>query len=105
MSCECCVLTMQRRLADTPLPYMTAGLNLKKITTMEINIGLRVKEVLRQQGKTVCWLAEQIPCERSNVYNIFHRRDIGVDLLSTLSTILDHDFFSELSDEWRKKHG
>lgn len=69
-----------------------------------IHIGKRIKEVLDEQGKSANWLAEQIPCERSNVYNIFRRKGIGIDLLYIVSTLLEHDFFSELSKEWKEEN-
>lgn len=68
-----------------------------------MHIGKRIKEVLDKQGMSATWLAEQIPCERSNVYNIFRREGIGIDLLYVISSILNHDFFSELSEEWKKE--
>lgn len=55
--------------------------------------------MLREQGHNVCWLASNIPCERSNVYNIFRRASIGIDLLYRISVVLEHDFFKDLSDE------
>lgn len=55
--------------------------------------------MLLEQGCSACWLASQIPCERSNIYHIFKRRDISMELLYTISVILNHDFFAELSDE------
>ena len=64
-----------------------------------MNIGERIKEELAQQGRTVRWLAAQIPCERSNVYKIFMRPDIDTELLKRICVILEHDFFKELSDE------
>lgn len=64
-----------------------------------MHIGKRIKDVLFEKGHNACWFAEQIPCERSNVYHIFKRTDIGVGLLMTISRILDHDFFAELSRE------
>lgn len=64
-----------------------------------MNIGKRIREVLDEQCCNACWLAEQIPCERSNVYNIFKRESIGVDLLFRISEVLRHDFFKEISDE------
>lgn len=69
---------------------------------MAIHIGKRLREILREQGHTVCWLAEQIPCERSNVYNIFQRPAINTELLATLSSVLNHDFFEELSADWHQ---
>ncbi|MBR1932779.1 MAG: hypothetical protein IJ841_03740 [Prevotella sp.] len=62
-------------------------------------MGKRIKEVLLEQGRTAKWLAEQIPCERTNVYDIFKRDDMNVHLLALISTILEHDFFVDLSRE------
>ena len=70
-----------------------------------MHIGKRIKEVLFSQKHNACWLAERIPCERSNVYSIFKRDAINVDLLYTISKILEHDFFGELSEEIRKDCG
>lgn len=64
-----------------------------------MKVGERVKEVLFAQKRTAKWLAEQIPCERTNVYDIFKRNDMNVHLLAQISAILQHDFFKELSEE------
>ena len=61
-------------------------------------IGNRIKTVLFSQHRSAKWLAEQIPCERTNVYDIFKRADINVNLLKQISIILKHDFFKELSE-------
>lgn len=66
-----------------------------------MHIGKRLQEVLEEKGLTVGWLADQLPCERSNVYNMFHRHNIGVGLVMRLSRLLNHDFFIELSEEYR----
>lgn len=68
-----------------------------------MDIGKRIKQVVSEKGLSASWLAEQIPCERSNVYSIFRRESINIDLLQTISTILEHDFFAELSDEWKQQ--
>ena len=64
-----------------------------------MNVGKHVEEVLKGQKKSAAWLASQIPCERTNVYNIFRRKSMDIRLLMRLSVILDHDFFLELSQE------
>ena len=64
-----------------------------------MNIGKHVEEILRKQGKSAAWLASQIPCERTNVYNIFKRKSMDVRLLMRISEVLKYDFFKELSDE------
>ena len=64
-----------------------------------MNIGKHIEEILRKQGKSAAWLATQIPCERTNVYNIFKRKSLDAKLLMRISVILDYDFFKELSEE------
>ena len=64
-----------------------------------MNIGKRIEEILRRQGKSAAWLATQIPCERTNVYNIFRRKSLDVRLLMKISQILEYDFFKDLSEE------
>ena len=64
-----------------------------------MNIGKHVEEILRKQGKSAAWLASQIPCERTNVYNIFKCKSMDVRLLMRISVVLRYDFFKELSDE------
>lgn len=64
-----------------------------------MKLGERVKELLFQQGRSAMWLAEQLHCERTNVYDIFRRDDMGIELLRRISLALSHDFFKELSEE------
>ena len=64
-----------------------------------MNIGKHVEEILRKQGRSASWLASQIPCERTNVYNIFKRKSLDVRLLMRISVVLRYDFFKELSEE------
>lgn len=67
-----------------------------------MHIGIRIKEVLdsKSKGQTVTWFAQQLHCDRRNVYSIFSRASIDTDLLRRISIILDHDFFRDLSDEY-----
>lgn len=65
-------------------------------------IGDVIKEELYKQGHTASWLAERIPCERSNVYHIFSRNDIGIELLFRISKALNHNFFYDLSEHYKK---
>lgn len=64
-----------------------------------MHVGKRIKEVLDEQGRSASWLASKIPCERTNMYDIFKRKDVSVELLYKVSSILGHDFFLELSEE------
>ena len=64
-----------------------------------MHIGERIKQVMEERNKPVTWLAKEINCERTNVYNIFSRKDISSGLLKKICVILNHDFFKELSEE------
>lgn len=64
-----------------------------------MNIGEQIEAILRKQGKSAAWLATQIPCERTNVYNIFRRKSVDARLLMKISQILEYDFFKDLSVE------
>lgn len=67
-----------------------------------MHIGKKIKEVLEQRQMPVTWLAKELNCERTNVYNIFERKDINTGLLTKLGTILEYNFFKDLSDEFSK---
>ncbi len=62
-----------------------------------MHIGQHIRDVLEERGHNASWLADMIPCERSNVYNIFKRGSVGIGLLMRISEVLGHDFFADLS--------
>ena len=64
-----------------------------------MHIGKKIKTVMKSQGRSVSWLAAQIPCDRSNIYNIYKRDTIDVKLLMRLSVILGYNFLDDLSRE------
>lgn len=65
-----------------------------------IHIGKLIKEVFDQQPKshTVKWFASQLHCERANVYKIFNKQNIDVQLLYHISKVLNYNFFADLSN-------
>ena len=66
------------------------------------HIGHIVRQTLKSQGRTVTWLAQQLPCDRSNVYKIFAKRTLDTELLLTLSKVLGVDFFQIYSSFLKK---
>lgn len=64
-----------------------------------MHIGKHIQEVMLAKNRTARWLAEQIPCERTNVYKLFKRSSLDTDMLVRLSVVLEHDFMKDLSDE------
>lgn len=60
----------------------------------EIHIGNLILQELSAQRRSASWLAEQLACDRTNVYKIFKKKSIDTQLLLRISRILDKDFFS-----------
>lgn len=67
--------------------------------TNMIHAGQLIERTLHEQGRTVTWFATQLCCTRPNVYKIFRKENIDIQLLWRISCILNHDFFSDLSDQ------
>ena len=62
----------------------------------KIHIGKRIKEIFTQKKMTVNHFAELLHCDRTNVYNIFRRKKIDIDMLLEISNILNHNFVEEV---------
>jgi hypothetical protein len=63
----------------------------------EFNIGLCIKGVLAEEGRSVSWLANQMGCTREYLYKVFNRTWISTDLLVSISEAMRHDFFKDYS--------
>lgn len=68
-----------------------------------LKIGQRIRLVFNEMPKncTMEWLTAQLHCGRRNVYRIFERENIDIQLLARISKILNHDFFADLSNEFK----
>lgn len=71
-----------------------------------LHIGSRIKSVFDSQPKkcTVDWFANELNCQRANVYNIFRRQTVDTELLWRISKILHHDFFADYSANLKHLH-
>lgn len=67
---------------------------------LNMTIGERIKEVFMTMPKTctVEWLAKELHCDRRNIYRIFLKDNIDIELLGRISQVLNHNFFKDLSD-------
>ena len=70
----------------------------------EIHIGSLIKEKMEERGLSVSDFAHALHYERTNIYKIFKRSSIDVDLLLRISEVLAYDFLREvyLADEPRR---
>lgn len=62
-------------------------------------IGILIREELERQERSISWFARKLACDRSNVYRIFQRDSIDTGMLFRISRLLDHDFFTDLSEQ------
>ena len=68
-----------------------------------IEIGLLIRQKLKERKKTIVWLAAKLSCSRTNVYKIFNKRSIDTNYLLRISDILNFDFFELYSEELKKR--
>ncbi len=68
-----------------------------------MHIGKILKEQLKKDGKSVVWLARELGCHRTNVYNLFEKYSIDTQLLSRISIIMHHNFFDLYKQETDEK--
>ena len=61
----------------------------------EVHIGHIIQSVFEESGMSVSELARRLRCERTNVYSIFKRRTLDVELLAMLSEALNHNFLDD----------
>lgn len=61
---------------------------------IEIHIGQLIRQKQEEKGIKISELARSIHCDRSNIYNIFSRKSIDIELLINISKALDFDFIS-----------
>lgn len=66
----------------------------------KFHIGFRIQTIFKQKGMTVSEFARQIHCERTNVYTIFNRPSIDIDLLARISKVLEYNFFEDVMNEY-----
>lgn len=64
-----------------------------------MHIGRILQQKLKDDGRTVVWLANELGCHRTNVYNLFDKYSIDTQLLQRISIIMHYNFFSLYEDE------
>ena len=67
-----------------------------KKETQQVHYGQAVRERVKHRGMTVAEFARRIIVSRTTVYNIFKRKYIDIQLLNTISEVLEFDFIREL---------
>lgn len=66
-----------------------------------IHIGQAIEAELRDQERTVSWLSRRLDCDRTKIYQIFHKPAIKTDMLMKISLVLNKNFFKLLDEDFR----
>jgi len=89
------------------LLVLNVGLLLRRISKTrvmnfkmkDVHVGELIRTELRLQGRTVNWLAEQVCCEKSNIYKLFARKSVDLKQLMKISEVLKHNFLRDCFEE------
>ena len=68
-----------------------------------MHIGNILRDKLKQDGKSVVWLARELGCHRTNIYNLFDKYSIDTQLLEHISIIMRYNFFDLYRQEAEEK--
>ena len=66
-----------------------------------MHIGQHIKQVMKEKNITATQLAKDICCTRPHIHKIFRKDNLDISLLLHISKALQHDFFKDISDEFR----
>jgi len=64
----------------------------------QIHIGEIIRKQLKEEGRTLTWLADQVCCDSSNLTKLLSRNSIHTDILIRISTALKTDYFKCFSN-------
>jgi DNA-binding Xre family transcriptional regulator len=66
----------------------------------DIDIGLEIRTLLKQQGIKTKWLAEQIGCDNSNLGKMLNNKHIYPELLLKISIALKTNLFEQYNQSF-----
>lgn len=87
-----------------PAPFRSQTFNTQPgrdpapVAKVFMHIGKLIHLNLLKKGMTVTQFASALYCTRANVYKIFNKESIDTRLLERISTILEYNFFKDLSE-------
>ncbi len=64
-----------------------------------IHIGSIIQEYVYNHGISPQWLAHKIGCSRGNIYKIYAKKSIDVELLVKISIALNFNFLNEYNSK------
>lgn len=87
-------------VANTLPQQLGRNERLKKAVN-DMQMGKRIYNELKEQGRTVSWLAKQLCVERTSLYYTFRQNSIDLGFLLRISCILEHNFIQDIADLYK----
>ena len=72
-----------------------------KLAINDLQIVKRIQTELKQQGRTVTWLAKQLGMERTGLYYTFRQNSVDLELLLRISAFIGHNFLQDVADVFK----
>ena len=72
-----------------------------ELSIADLQIGKRIQNELKEQGRSVSWLARQLGMERTSLYYTFRQNSIDLELLMRISFIVGHNFLQDVCDAYK----
>ena len=88
-------------VVEKDLPQQLGRNEKIKKAVNDLHIGKRIYNELKDQGRTVTWLASQLCMERTSLYYTFRQNSIDMELLLRISAFLGHNFIQDIADVYK----
>jgi hypothetical protein len=62
-----------------------------------------IQAKMKADGRSVRWLAQQLHCTSSNIYKMYEKQSIDINLLLQVAQLLQVDFFAYYSNVLKEK--
>ena len=72
-----------------------------ELSIADLQIGKRIQNELKEQGRSVSWLARQLGMERTSLYYTFRQNSIDLELLMRISFIVEHNFLQDVCNVFK----
>lgn len=63
-----------------------------------IHVGAIIKDRLAHERRSISWFADQMNCDRSNMYKLLSRAHLDTNFILRASKILEYNFFKDISE-------
>jgi len=70
----------------------------QKEESLSFELWRQIIQKLEEKGKTIEWLAEQLPVEKKTFYWFYYRRIMQMHMLVYISEVLQHNYIKFCSD-------